>query len=263
MFESVVPETFTKRSRRLLYETLPLSLALHALAAGLALASALWTVGFPGQSPRVVRAYSLARLPDPPPPPPPPAPKSAAPRPAAKPAPPPPPPALQLAPTKIPDLIPQIAEVDPPPAAPPPPEAQPAPSGPSQSSDAPKPQGEPGGEIGGKLHGVKGGIFFADDGRLHVEKNVKLPMATVEQEYPAYPDAARKERLEGVVLLRYVIGADGRVKDVEIVSPSKHQMFDDAARDSVRRWRFRPFVKDGKRIEVVHEVEFNFEFVQR
>src|SRR5262245_3654167 len=72
MFESVVPETVVRRSRRILYETLPVSLTVHAAAIAGALLSSVWTVAFPDQSPRMILAYSLTRLPDPPPPPPPP-----------------------------------------------------------------------------------------------------------------------------------------------------------------------------------------------
>jgi protein TonB len=263
MFETVVPETVIPRSRRLLYETLPLSLALHAAVIAAAVTSALWTVVFPLESPRLVRAYSLVRIPDPPPPPPPPPPKSAAPQPVVKPAPPPPPALMQLAPTKIPDLIPQVVQAEPPPPPVAAPEPPPPPPGPSASSEAGPPGGVPGGEIGGKLRGVKGGVFFAEDGRVHVDRSEKLPMQTVEQEYPTYPEAARKARLEGEVLLRYIVGTDGRVKDVEVLAPAKDKMFDDAALNSVRRWRFRPMMHDGKRVEVVHEVLFTFEFTMR
>src|SRR5712691_11213330 len=78
MFESVAPETFQTRSKRLSYLTLPLSIALHAMVIAAVVASTLWTVAFPEQTPRLVRAYFLSAIPDPPPPPP---------------APPPPPPA--------------------------------------------------------------------------------------------------------------------------------------------------------------------------
>ncbi|HYS54062.1 MAG TPA: hypothetical protein VER58_09910, partial [Thermoanaerobaculia bacterium] len=71
MFETVAPETFEARSRKVLYETLPLSIAIHVVAiAGFGI-GALWEVVFPTESPRTVRAYNIVSLPDPPPPPPP------------------------------------------------------------------------------------------------------------------------------------------------------------------------------------------------
>ncbi len=50
MFETVVPETFQTRSRKLAYETLPLSIALHAAAVAAAVVATVWNVGFPDAS---------------------------------------------------------------------------------------------------------------------------------------------------------------------------------------------------------------------
>src|SRR3954453_18666913 len=124
MFETVVPEIAQRRSRRVFYETLPVSIALHAIVIAACVAGALWNVVFPNQSPKMIRAYSLVSIPDPPPPPAPPPP----PRPQQAPAPKvqAPPPVqmvhLDVAPTIIPDLVPEVA-----PPPPPPPPAAPAP----------------------------------------------------------------------------------------------------------------------------------------
>jgi protein TonB len=260
MFETVSPETFQAKSRRLFYETLPLSLALHAAAIAAGVVASVWNVGFPDASPRVSIAYSLTRVPDPPPPPPPP--KAAAPQQPVKTA--PPPPALKLtqivAPTVIPDKIPDV--VEPPPLPP-----EPEPAAPVQSVPVGDPNGSTegilGGDIAGKIHGKAGGVPWPDDGRVHIERDQKLPMESVEQEYPHYPDDARKKRLEDQVIVRYVIGTNGRVTDVEIISHAKEPMFDEAAVDAIKRWRFRPMIKDGKRVEVMHELAVNFEIVVR
>src|SRR5947209_95869 len=111
MFETVVPETYVKRSRKVFYETLPVSVAAHALVVAGVLLGTVWNVVFPRHSPNLVAAYSLTSLPDPPPPPPPPAvmEQQAAPK-VEKPkvdAPPPPPPQLlEMAPRVIPNLVP-------------------------------------------------------------------------------------------------------------------------------------------------------------
>src|SRR5438270_828820 len=120
MFETVAPEAFVPRTRRVFYETLPVSIAVHLIAGGAALASMIWNVVLPTQSPKVIVAYSLTQLPDPPPSPPPPKPEP--PKPfltLPKVAPPPPLAATQIvAPTVIPDAIPDVV---PPAPAPPPP----------------------------------------------------------------------------------------------------------------------------------------------
>jgi periplasmic protein TonB len=251
MFESVLPETFQTRSRRLFYETLPVSIALHAIVIAGVLAATLWRVVFPEQSPRAVRSYILASLPDPPPPPPPPAttpiPRQQAPVASV-------PPELKLlAPTKIPDLIPTVVE-PPPPVIPPQPVATPEPTG--------QAGGETGGEIGGKLGGRGGGIAWPDDGRIHIERNQRLGLAVISQDYPAYPDSAKKAQLEDQVIVRYVIGKDGRVSDVQIISHANNPVFDESVLDAIRKWRFRPMVKEGKPVEVAHELAINFELIR-
>jgi len=40
-------------------------------------------------------------------------------------------------------------------------------------------------------------------------------------------------------------------------------MFETASLDVIRRWRFRPLMINGKGVEVVHEVEFFYQFIQR
>jgi len=50
-----------------------------------------------------------------------------------------------------------------------------------------------------------------------------------------YPDAARRDGLEGTVWLRFRIAADGSVQDVEVDRSSGHTLLDDAAISAVRR----------------------------
>jgi periplasmic protein TonB len=256
MFETVVPETFEVRSKRLLYETLPVSIALHVLALGGFALTALWTIAFPVDSPRIVRAYSLVAIPDPPPPPPPPR----AQQPALKRAElPPPEPEKIVAPTVIPDTIPQLSDPAPDVAA----------LAPATAVEPARDPGIPGGaidgkingEVGGKLHGVAS-QFFPQDGRVHIERNQSLPLKVVEQEYPAYPDKAKKLQLEDQVVVRYIIGKKGQVIDVQIIDHAKEPMFDEATVDAIRRWRFRPMIQDGKPVEVVHELAVNFELIR-
>src|SRR5438105_10105743 len=120
MFESVVPEIVARPSRRILYETLPVSLVVHAAAIVGIGVSSVWNVAFPAESPRMTVAYSLTRLPDPPPPPPPPPPpqKPAAPAGGAPPPPQPPPPPAGRAtrpPPPPPPNTPPTAPTPPPP----------------------------------------------------------------------------------------------------------------------------------------------------
>jgi protein TonB len=255
MFETVVPETFAKRSKKVFYETLPVSVAAHVIAIAGALMGTVWHVEFPDHSPHLIAAYSLTAIPDPPPPPPPPQPiEQTAPKPEPKsePAPPPPPALLEMAPRVIPNLVPHV-EVPPPTPPPPPPKTAVAEG--VQGGDA---QGEKGGKLGGEIGGHGKGLAFSvvfpDDGRLYIERDAKLPLIPVNQQYPSYPEQARKKHLEDSVLVRYVIGTNGRVKDVTILDHAHEPVFDVATVDAIKNWSFRPYKKDGKVVEVVHEL---------
>lgn len=57
---------------------------------------------------------------------------------------------------------------------------------------------------------------------------------------PDYPVAARKQGLEGKVVLRVTVAPDGRITSVTVVESSGHKILDNAARDGVARWRFAP-----------------------
>ena len=255
MFETVAPETFESRSKRVLYETLPVSIALHAIGIAAAIVIAVWNVVFPTQSPRIIRAYSLVTIPEPPPPP-------AAPRPTqpkqAEVMKPPPDLDKIVAPTIIPESIPSLPDPPPPSIAlapaPAPPVAETGPAG--GSSD-----GKVAGEVDGKLHGTAM-QFFPSDGRVHIDRSQSLPLLPVSQEYPQYPEKAKKQQLEDTVVVRYIIGKNGRVISVEIIDHAKEAMFDEATVDAIKQWRFRPMIKDGKPVEVVHELAVNYELIR-
>ena len=111
--------------------------------------------------------------------------------------------------------------------------------------------------------GVAGGIVFAEDGRVHIDRQEKLPLKEVEKDYPHYPDGARGKRLEGTCVVRYTIGKNGRVIDVAVIEHASDPMFDQETLDTVRKWRFRPLTINGQAVEVVHEIEVYYQFIQR
>lgn len=63
---------------------------------------------------------------------------------------------------------------------------------------------------------------------------------------PRYPPASRRAREEGEVLVRVLIGIDGRPNEVRLLRSSGHARLDDAAIEAVRAALFRPYVADGR-----------------
>jgi TonB family protein len=261
MFESVAPDVFGRqRSRFALYESLPLSIAVHLVMIGIAATSFEWNVLFPNDPPRLVLSYSIVESLEPPPPPPPPA----APKPSAPDPPPAEKPVLQqfapaaiTAPTVIPDAVRIVEDTRPVPIEP----AAAVPHGPdAPSADAGVAGGIAGGEGGagkGVVHGVAGGIM-GDDGRVHFARNSQLPMFQVRQAYPEYPEQERHLGFEDDVVVRYIIGKDGHVKELVVLEHPQYKAFEKSTLKAIQLWQFRPLVVDGETREVVHELLVRF-----
>jgi protein TonB len=76
-----------------------------------------------------------------------------------------------------------------------------------------------------------------------------------------YPPESLRRREEGQVLLHVLVDADGRAQRVEIERGCGHPALDAAARDAVRRARFRPVLQDGRAVPAwgVVPIEFRLE----
>jgi len=74
---------------------------------------------------------------------------------------------------------------------------------------------------------------------------------------PAYIRSAADQRIEGIVKLAAVIGKDGRVDRIELLSGIDNRL-DESAVEALSKWLFEPALRDGAPIEVdaVFEVPF-------
>jgi TonB family protein len=69
---------------------------------------------------------------------------------------------------------------------------------------------------------------------------------------PIYPAAAKKANIQGAVVLKAVIGKDGTVEDLDVVSgPSELQQ---SSLDAVQQWIYKPFLLNGEPIEVETQI---------
>jgi TonB family protein len=73
---------------------------------------------------------------------------------------------------------------------------------------------------------------------------------------PDYPDAARPQKLHGVIALDVVVGSDGSVESVRPLGGPP--ILERAAADALHWWRFEPYRVDGKPVvaETTVAVEF-------
>ena len=74
----------------------------------------------------------------------------------------------------------------------------------------------------------------------------------------AYPEAARRARMQGVVELSYLIDENGEVRDLQ-VEESAGPIFDGAVVDTVRQWRYEPATKNGVRVKMRWVQRFRFQ----
>ncbi len=68
---------------------------------------------------------------------------------------------------------------------------------------------------------------------------------------PTYPEVAKRLRLTGVVKVQVVIGADGRIKETNIIGG--HPILVNAVEETLKNWKYAP--ASG---ETTTQLEFNF-----
>jgi len=88
----------------------------------------------------------------------------------------------------------------------------------------------------------------AGGGTTGKEGEVSAPgytLGTAHTPAPDYPWSARRRGVEGRVVLRLEVAADGRPTEVELVHGSGHDVLDQAAITTVRHWRLRPAMAGG------------------
>ncbi len=73
---------------------------------------------------------------------------------------------------------------------------------------------------------------------------------------PTYPPIALTAHVQGEVILQAVIGKDGTIQNLHIVSG--HPMLIKAAVDAVQQWRYRPYLLNGEPVEVETQVRVTF-----
>lgn len=131
--------------------------------------------------------------------------------------------------------------------------------------------GVPGGVPGGVMGGVIGGILIAappppppppppadvpkPPTRIRIGGNVQAALL-IHEVKPVYPMVARQARVGGVVELKAIIGRDGTVQNLVLVSGQP--LLVEAAMNAVKQWVYKPTYLDGVPVEVVTEVSVNF-----
>jgi TonB family protein len=94
---------------------------------------------------------------------------------------------------------------------------------------------------------ILGGL--REDGDAFQKRIVSAPR-------PAYPEIARKAGIEGMVRLQVRLTQDGRIEVQKILEGDT--VLADAAIAAVKQWRGKPVRMDGKPVDVISTVSFEF-----
>ena len=78
----------------------------------------------------------------------------------------------------------------------------------------------------------------------------------IHQVKPPYPAAAKMARVEGSVALQAVIGKDGSIQNLRVISG--HPLLTSAALEAVKQWRYKPYYLNGEPVEVETQIVVNF-----
>jgi len=99
-----------------------------------------------------------------------------------------------------------------------------------------------GGNTGGGVYRIGGGV------------SAPIPIFTPEAEFS---DEARRAKYQGVVLISLIVDSQGNPQNPRVVRPLGMGL-DEKALEAVRKYKFKPAMKEGKPVPVMMSIEVNF-----
>lgn len=122
--------------------------------------------------------------------------------------------------------------------------------------------GVPGGVPGGMSGGVLGSILGAANANAPKVAPQKIRISELQlgqaiyKPSPPYPPIAKAARIQGEVLLAATIAKDGTIQNLRIISGPP--MLLQNVLETVRTWRYKPFVLNGESVEVETTITVRF-----
>lgn len=81
-------------------------------------------------------------------------------------------------------------------------------------------------------------------------------LVAIKRTDPVYPQAASRDERQGQVIVRVHISETGTVEDATVVSGDP--VFQSAAIESMKKWSFQPYIRNGKPIRVITDFPVSF-----
>ena len=115
--------------------------------------------------------------------------------------------------------------------------------------------GVPGGVIGGVVGGLPSGAPPPPARVVRIGGQIAQPRPIRKVE-PVFPDLAVQSRISALVILEAEVDVRGYVKNVKVLRG--HPLFDDAAMQAVKQWRYQPLLLNGEPTGFILTVTVNF-----
>jgi protein TonB len=91
--------------------------------------------------------------------------------------------------------------------------------------------------------------------QIHVSTGVQAAKL-ITQVNPVYPALARQARVAGTVRLTAIIGRDGAIRNLQVMSG--HPLLTSVALEAVKQWRYQPTLLNDEPVEVITQIDVNF-----
>jgi TonB family protein len=91
--------------------------------------------------------------------------------------------------------------------------------------------------------------------RIRVGGNVQASNL-IKKVTPAYPPLAKQARISGTVQFTALIGADGSIQSLQLVSG--HPLLVPSAQEAVKQWMYKPTLLNGSPVEVITQIDVNY-----
>lgn len=102
----------------------------------------------------------------------------------------------------------------------------------------------------GNLNDLQDQLLGDTDNVVMTDDSVDAPPRPTYQAPVQYPRGARSQGVQGYVVLSLLISAAGEIEKVQVLEAEPAGVFDQAAIEGVRNWRFEPAQYQGRNVKV-------------
>ncbi|MEM1082146.1 MAG: energy transducer TonB [Pseudomonadota bacterium] len=109
------------------------------------------------------------------------------------------------------------------------------------------------------LNDLKDELLGDTDNVVMTDDSVDSPPRPTFQAPVAYPRTARSQGIQGYVVLSLLISAAGEIEKVQVLEAEPAGIFEQAAEEGVRNWRFEPAQYQGRNVKVWAKQRIRFD----